>query len=139
VLVGALAAGVILASDVFHSGSDVETLLFGSLLVLGPPDQLLAGGVAIAALAATLLLGPRWLVTGFDRDAAHALGVRSSLTDLALLGLVAIAAVATLAAVGALLASAVLVIPAATTRLWTRRLPVWQLSTVALGAAEGVA
>src|SRR5947199_4741670 len=35
VLVGALALGVILASDVFHSGADVETLLFGSLLVIG--------------------------------------------------------------------------------------------------------
>src|SRR5881397_1809329 len=31
VLVGCLAAGVILASDVFHSGSGIETLLFGSL------------------------------------------------------------------------------------------------------------
>src|SRR3954462_12742741 len=30
VLVAALAAGVILASDVFHSGAHVETLLFGS-------------------------------------------------------------------------------------------------------------
>ena len=33
VLVGALALGVILASDVFDSGSNVETLLFGSLLL----------------------------------------------------------------------------------------------------------
>jgi ABC-type Mn2+/Zn2+ transport system permease subunit len=46
VLVGALAAGVILASDVFHSGADVDTLLFGSLLVVGtrtsrsPPPRL---------------------------------------------------------------------------------------------------
>ena len=35
VLVGALALGVILASDVFHSGASVETLLFGSLLLIG--------------------------------------------------------------------------------------------------------
>src|SRR3954470_13061507 len=35
VLVGCLAAGVILASDVFHSGADVENLLFGSLLTIG--------------------------------------------------------------------------------------------------------
>src|SRR6478672_4325022 len=34
VLVGALALGVILASDVFHSGSNIETLLFGSLLAI---------------------------------------------------------------------------------------------------------
>ena len=35
VLVAALASGVVLASDVFHSGSNIETLLFGSLLVIG--------------------------------------------------------------------------------------------------------
>jgi hypothetical protein len=33
-LVGALALGVILASDVFHSGANVEQLLFGSLLLV---------------------------------------------------------------------------------------------------------
>src|ERR687889_384029 len=38
VLVGMVALGVILASDVFFSGSDVDTLLFGSLLVIGRED-----------------------------------------------------------------------------------------------------
>ena len=32
VLTGALALGVLLASDVFHSGTNVDNLLFGSLL-----------------------------------------------------------------------------------------------------------
>jgi ABC-type Zn uptake system ZnuABC Zn-binding protein ZnuA/ABC-type Mn2+/Zn2+ transport system permease subunit len=139
VLVAALAAGVILASDVFHSGADVESLLFGSLLVVDGSDQVLAATAAVLAVIATLALGPRWLATGFDADAARALGVRSGATDLALLALVALAAVSTLAAVGALLASALLVIPAATARLWTRRLWTWQLASVALAAAEGVA
>src|SRR5204862_1837317 len=94
---------------------------------------------AVLALAATVTLGPRWLISGFDPSGARALGVRSTRTDLALLVLIALAAVATLAAVGALLASAVLVVPAATTRLWTRRLLTWQLATVALAAVEGVA
>src|SRR5215208_2561685 len=35
VLVGALAGGVLLASDVFHSGSNIGSLLFGSLLLVG--------------------------------------------------------------------------------------------------------
>src|SRR5438477_654699 len=34
VLAGALALGVILASDVFHSGANVESLLFGSLFLI---------------------------------------------------------------------------------------------------------
>ena len=42
VLVGCLAAGVILASDVYHSGSNVEQLLFGSLLLVDGADIRLA-------------------------------------------------------------------------------------------------
>jgi ABC-type Zn uptake system ZnuABC Zn-binding protein ZnuA/ABC-type Mn2+/Zn2+ transport system permease subunit len=138
VLVAALAIGVILASDVFHSGSQIDSLLFGSLLVIDTGDQVLAAVTAVLAVAATWALGPRWLTTGFDSSAARAIGVRSTWTDLLLLALVALAAVSALAAVGALLAGALLVIPAATTRLWTERLRTWQIASVALAAAEGV-
>src|SRR4051794_21706494 len=61
VLTGALAAGTILASDVFHSGSDVDSLLFGSLLTLDSGDVVLAGVASVLALAGTALLGERWL------------------------------------------------------------------------------
>jgi ABC-type Mn2+/Zn2+ transport system permease subunit len=136
-LVGALAVGVILASNVFHSGSDVDTLLFGSLFAVHSSDLAWGAGVAVAALGATALLGPRWLAAGFDPAAARAIGLRSSLPDLVLLVLVALAAVASLAAVGSLLATALLVVPAVTARLWTSRVLAWQLATVALAAVEG--
>jgi ABC-type Zn uptake system ZnuABC Zn-binding protein ZnuA/ABC-type Mn2+/Zn2+ transport system permease subunit len=138
VLVAALAIGVILASDVFHSGSQVDSLLFGSLLVIDSGDQVLAAVAAVLAVAATWTLGPRWLATGFDSSAARAIGISSSWTDLLLLALVALAAVSALASVGALLAGALLVIPAATARLWTERIRTWQIASVALAAAEGV-
>ncbi len=137
VLVAALAAGIVLASDVFHSAASVESLLFGSLLAIGPGDVRLAGAAALIVLAATWLLGTRWLAAGFDPSAARALGVRSPLPDLLLLVLVALGAVAVLSAVGALLATALLVVPAATTRLLSDRVVRWQLATVALAAAEG--
>ncbi|MDX6686645.1 MAG: hypothetical protein QOF86_2773 [Baekduia sp.] len=139
VLVGALAAGVILASDVFHSQGSVERLLFGSLLLVNGTDQAVAGAVGIAVLVAGALLGRRWLAAGFDRDGARALGARSPLPDLLLLALVAATAVAALDAIGALLSTALLVVPAATTRLLVDRLGRWQLATVALVIAEGVA
>ena len=136
-LVAALAIGIVLASDVFHSAASVDSLLFGSLLAIDPSDVRLACAGALAALAASWLLGARWLATGFDRDGARALGVRSRLPDVLLLALVALAAIATLSAVGALLATALLVVPAATTRLFSDRVLGWQLATVALAAAEG--
>jgi ABC-type Mn2+/Zn2+ transport system permease subunit len=137
VLVAALATGIVLASDVFHSAASVESLLFGSLLAIGHGDVRLAAAAALVALAATWALGTRWLASGFDPEAARGLGVRSPLPDTLLLALVALAAVAALSAVGALLASALLVVPAATTRLLSSRIPSWQLATVALAAAEG--
>src|SRR6476646_10707324 len=68
VLVGCLAAGVILASDVFGSGSNIETLLFGSLLLVDDGDIALAAVAAVATVAASLLLGQRWLAAGFDPE-----------------------------------------------------------------------
>jgi ABC-type Mn2+/Zn2+ transport system permease subunit len=139
VLVGALAAGVILASDVFHSQGSVERLLFGSLLIIDATDQLVAAVVGVAVLVAGALLGRRWLAAGFDPDGARSLGARSPVPDLVLLALVAASAVAALDAIGALLSTALLVVPAATTRLFVDRLRTWQLTTVALVLVEGVA
>ncbi len=138
VLVGALAAGVILASDVFHSQGSVERLLFGSLLLIDGTDQVVAGAVGIAVLLTGAALGRRWLAAGFDRDSAQALGARSPLPDLLLLALVAASAVAALDAIGALLSTALLVVPAATTRLLVDRLRTWQLATIALVIVEGI-
>jgi zinc/manganese transport system substrate-binding protein len=139
VLVAALALGVILASDVFHSGSNIETLLFGSLLLVDRGDIAFAAVAAVVVVAGTLVLEQRWLAEGFDPSAARALGVRSALPDTLLLALVALVAVAALSTLGALLATALLVVPAATTRLVCSRLRSWQLATIALVAVEGVA
>ena len=137
VLVGARALGVILASDVFGSGSNVESLLFGSLLLVDGGDIALAVVASAVAVALAALLEQRWLVTGFDPETAAALGARSALPDLALLGVIALLSVAALATLGALLATALLVVPAATTRLVCSRMRAWQLATVALVAVEG--
>jgi zinc/manganese transport system substrate-binding protein len=138
VLVAALALGVILASDVFHSGSNVETLLFGSLLLVDGGDLAFAAVATAIVLAGALVLEQRWLAAGFDPSAARGLGARSALPDGFLLALVGLVAVAALSTLGALLATAILVVPAATTRLLFTRLRSWQLATVALVAAEGV-
>ena len=138
-LVAALAGGIILASDVYHSGAAVENQLFGSLLLIDPADVRLAAVASVCVLAAAALLGRRWVATGFDAEGARAGGLRSPLPDLVLLSLIALASVAALSAVGALLASALLVVPAVTVRPWTQRLLHWQVATVLLGAVEGVA
>jgi ABC-type Zn uptake system ZnuABC Zn-binding protein ZnuA/ABC-type Mn2+/Zn2+ transport system permease subunit len=137
VLVGCLAAGVILASDIFGSGANVETLLFGSLLLVDSGDIVLAAAAAGATLLASALVGRRWLAHGFDPATAATRRWERWLLDAALLGLIALATTAALSVVGALLVSALFVVPAATARLFTRRILSWQLVSVALVAAEG--
>ncbi len=139
VLVACLAGGVILASDVFGSGANVETLLFGSLLLVDSGDLALAGGAAAATLLATVLIGQHWLRAGFDPTTADAPGADPRLFDAALLGLVALATTAALTVVGALLVAALFVVPAVTARLLTERLLSWQLLSIGLVALEGTA
>ncbi|MEA2391758.1 MAG: hypothetical protein QOK31_1867 [Solirubrobacteraceae bacterium] len=136
VLVGFLAAGVVLASDVLHSGARIETLLFGSLLLVEPRDIVVAAVASLLALAASLALGARWLASGFE-PARTGSGVE--LPEAILLVVVAGTTVAALSALGALLAAALLVVPAATARLWTIRMTAWQLVSVGLAAIEGSA
>jgi zinc/manganese transport system substrate-binding protein len=137
VLVGCLALGVILASDVFGSGANVDNLLFGSLLLIDRGDIALSAVASGLALIATLTVGDRWLTRGFDPESAAALGAGARWLDAVLLALIALATTAALAAIGALLVTALFVVPAATVRLLTRRVSHLQLGAIALAAAQG--
>jgi ABC-type Zn uptake system ZnuABC Zn-binding protein ZnuA/ABC-type Mn2+/Zn2+ transport system permease subunit len=137
-LVGCLALGVILASDVFHSGSQIETLLFGSLLLVDGQDILLAALAAGAVVAASALVNRRWLAVGFDPANAGAFGSPPLPLDALLLTLIAFSVTASVSAVGAILVSAIFVVPAATARLFTRRLASLQIASIVLVAIEGV-
>ena len=139
VLVGMLALGVILASDVFESSAGLETLLFGSLLLIDGGDLALAAAISGIAVLAALLAGRHWVAQGFDAEGERTDAARRALLEPALLVLIALATAAALTAVGALLVTALFVVPAATTRLWTTRMRSWQLATIALCAIEGVA
>ena len=138
-LAGALALGSLLVSDVFDSGAEVDTLLLGSLFGVGDADLVRAAAVLALVAIALAVQGRGWLLLAFDADNARALGVRRGPHDLVLLSLLALSVVAAVDAVGALLASSLLVIPAAAARLLTRRaLPAMAVASgLALAAATG--
>ncbi|MEA2283788.1 MAG: hypothetical protein QOK21_4395 [Solirubrobacteraceae bacterium] len=137
-LVGALALGSVLASNVFGSGAGVDRLLFGSLIGLTALDLWLTALALAAVLAVDALAQRWWLAGGMDPDGARALGVPVHTADLALLAAIAAAVVVALDAVGALLVTVVLVVPAATVRLLAPSLRALRAGAVALGAVEGV-
>jgi ABC-type Mn2+/Zn2+ transport system permease subunit len=138
-LVGALALGVVLASDVFESGAGVDRLLFGSALAISDRDLWLTAGVLAGVLALDGALHRAWLTGGFDPVAARSLGVATVAADRLLLVAIAVAVVVALDAVGSLLVTAVLVIPAATVRLVAPGVRSLRLWAAALAAAEAVA
>jgi manganese/iron transport system permease protein len=138
-LVGFLAVGTVLASDVFTSGAGVDRLLFGSLLGLSDLDLALTALVAALAVALDAALHRTWLASGFDAAGVRALGIPAAAGDRALLALIAAAAVVTLSAVGSLLVIAVLVFPAATARLLTNDVRALRLGTGGLALIEGIA
>ena len=138
-LVAALAAGIVLASDVFESGSEVDQLLFGSLLAIGGTELAVTAIALATGLGCAAVWRRRWLAVGFDSAAAPSLGMAGGGAEMGLLGAVAVAAIAALDAVGALLVAAILVVPAATARLVTGSVRSLELAAGALALAEGLA
>jgi ABC-type Mn2+/Zn2+ transport system permease subunit len=138
ILVAALAGGVVLASDVFHSGAAVDRLLFGTLLALGPADLTLSAATVVLAVLATVALGRTWAAIAFDPDAAPALGLPAARADFLLLALVAVAAVAAIPAVGALLVAAIYVLPGACARLVARTIPALLAWSAAFALTQGL-
>ncbi len=138
-LVAMLAIGIVLASDVFESGAQVDQLLFGSLLAIGNEELI----VTAAVLAITLVLGTRyrraWVAGGFESASSRALGLPVAVADWVLIALIAIAVVAALDAIGALLVGAILVIPAATARLVATSVRSLELTAAAIALVEGFA
>lgn len=137
-LVAALGIGIVLASDVFESGAQVDQLLFGSLLAIGSDELVVTALALLAALAAAAACRRTWVAGGFDAGTVASLGLRTRRADWALASIVAVATVAAVDAVGALLVSAVLVIPAATARLVARSVISLELLAGAIALAEGL-
>lgn len=133
--VGMLATGVVIVSKSGSFTADLTAVLFGDVLGVSSDDLWILGGAALVAVGGTALLWRPLLALSLDATRAATLGMRPAATHAALLTLVSLVVVTSFRAVGALLVFGLLVGPAATAMLITRRLR----STVAVAAAIGVA
>jgi ABC-type Mn2+/Zn2+ transport system permease subunit len=138
-LVAALAAGTILAGDVFGSDATADRLLFGSVIALDGGDLAFSAAAALLAAVGAALLGRTWTAVALDSPGASSLGLPARVADLSLLGLVAMVVAAALPAVGALLVTSLLVVPAAIARLFASSVGELQALAVAVALAQGVA
>lgn len=133
--VGMLALGVIIISKKGSYAGDLSHVLFGDILGVTTADLRLQAAVAVIAIASLVLYRP-FLALAFNRSKAAVLGLRPTLTHLALLSLVALSIVTSFRAVGTLLVFGLLVAPPATGSLLARRVPVMMATGVAVGVVS---
>ncbi len=138
IFAGMFALGIALISTVRTYSVDLTHFLFGDVLGVQGRDLWLSaafGGLVILTIAA---LYKEFLVLSFDPILAQTLRMPVRLLDNILLVLTAVSIVVALQTVGVALMLAMLVTPASTAYLLTRRLPVMMLLAAALASLSGV-
>lgn len=135
--VGMGLTALFLALDTTIGGSSnaAVSVLFGSLFVIDPGIVPTVVALSVAALALVLLMWRWLLIDTLDSDLAAARGVRPRLAGVLFLVALALAVQLSSLTIGAILSTALLIGPAATALLLTRRFGV----AVALSAAIAVA
>jgi ABC-type Mn2+/Zn2+ transport system permease subunit len=139
VLSAGFALGVVLLSAQNGFSKDLTAYTVGQILTVGVGD--LVAVAMVGVLVATLLVagGRQLSFRAFDPGGYAAAGYRPGVIDVALLLGVEAVIVVAVPAVGAILAVAVLVAPAAVARLWTRRVPAMTVVAAIVGAGSGLA
>lgn len=135
---GALAAGMVAVSFVQGMRTDLSAYLFGDILsVTGTDLGLIWGGAGLVAA----LIAARWsalLLSTLSPEMAVADGIRPRAEQWVLNIALALVVAAGIRIVGALLVSAMLVIPAAAARPLARSPEAMVAATALIGAAAGV-
>lgn len=134
VFVGMFALGIALISTMRSYTVDLVHFLFGDLLGVSQGDLLLTAAFGLLVIVAIVAFYKEFLVISFDPILAETLRLRSNRLRYLLLVLIAVAIVVSLQTVGVALMLGMLITPAATAQLLTRRL----LPMMAVAALIGV-
>ena len=135
----ALALGVVLISTVRSYATDLTHIMFGNVLGVSAGDLWLTGILALIVLTTLILFFKEFQLAAFDPVLAHMLGRRPEMLRFAMLILLAFTIVVSLQTVGVGLVTALLVTPAATAYLLTRRLAAMMAVSALVGAFSSVA
>ncbi len=134
----ALSLGIALISTIKTYAVDLSHILFGNVLGVSPSDLALTAGLGFLILLTVFILYKPFLVISFDPVLAATMRLPAALLRNLMLVLLALTVVVSLQTVGVGLAAAMLVTPAATAYLLTRRLVSMMLISAALGALSSV-
>jgi manganese/iron transport system permease protein len=139
IFAASFALGVALLSTTQAYTVDLTHILFGNVLGVSNSDLLLTAALGVIVLLLVVFLYKELLVISFDPILAATLRLPLTALQYLLLVLIALTVVVSLQTVGLALMVAMLVTPAATAYLLTRRLWHMMLVGALVGAASSVA
>ena len=134
------ALGIVLMAQ-SQSWRDFTGLLFGTALGIEDAELVLMALLATAVVGCLLLAHKELEVAALDEDYARSAGVRPALLRLALVGLAGLAAASAVRLLGAMLTTALLIVPAAGGVLLARSLlgaMAWSVAIALVGGAAGL-
>jgi zinc transport system permease protein len=109
-----LASGILFLGLGHGFGIDIESLLFGSILLSNPNQILIALAILILTVLVILYSFGRLVYTVFNEDQAQAAGIRTWVYDYVLSALTGVAVIVSIPIAGVLLIAALLVLPGLT-------------------------
>jgi ABC-type Mn2+/Zn2+ transport system permease subunit len=135
---GAFAAGVLLISTIKGYVGDLMSFLFGNVLAVSVSDLVVVAVLSLLVAIALLASYKELLFATFDPLGAQAAGYPVGLLEYGLLVMVALAIAVSIQVVGIILVVAMLVTPAATAQLLTRRFSSLLVLAIVLSVLESV-
>ena len=115
----------------------LDQFLFGDASAIFPSEVGVLGVIAAVAIAVTITAYKPLVLLSFDPGFARSIGYNTALTHYGLMALTSLAIVASIQSVGVVLVVAMLITPASTAYLLSRRLPVMLTLAAIFGMISG--
>ncbi|MFS0728414.1 iron chelate uptake ABC transporter family permease subunit [Paenibacillus sp. 1P07SE] len=131
------ALGIVLITFA-QSGLDLTHILFGNILAVPKSELMQSFIIMLVVIAVVGLFYKELLISSFDPVVSKAYGLKTNFYHYLLMMLLSVVTVSSLSQVGIVLVIAMLVIPAATSYLWTNKLLHMIMLAAFYGALSGV-
>ena len=132
-----LALGVLLITKA-QSAIDLTEILFGNVLTVKPEDRTITFIVVAVVLIVIIVFYKEFLLSSFDSTMAAASGLPVKFIHYTLMVLLTLVTVASLQTVGVILVVSLLITPASTAYLLTKRLSTMILTSALIGMVSSV-
>ena len=138
IFAGMFALGIAIISSTGSYAVDLTHFLFGNVLSVTRHDLIIIGILTGVVMITVVAFYKEFMVLAFDSILAVTLRLPNRLLEYVLLGLIAVTIVVALQTVGIALTVAMLVTPAATAYLITRRLHWMMITATIFSVASGI-